>query len=473
MSIIEDVFMNILSMSTIATLIFILILIIRAHLKKKMSFSKISLLWIVFICTLIIPINFSSQLSIKNFIPLEDVAMVDLNKTYEYNDTDENLNITGNKIAETKVNYLSVFASIYAIVCLSMLAKDVCVYSQVVCLKNTPNIPKDIIEIFDYCKKKLNVKNDIMLIVQDKIKTPSLYGIKDTSILITNDILKLSNKELECIFIHELSHYKLKHHILYLLLNILRRVYWFNPFIHIAISKVKEDVEFAIDENVLKTNINKKDYLQTIIKILALNNGLKCPIPNICNEKAEVERRINQMKNIKNDTRYSILFIIALILCLSLITVSLASDDVKDDKKDVITEDVVVQKIEYMLPLKNANVTARMEERIHPITGEKVVHTGVDLVSNDSSDILAIADGKVIFAEFDNKTGNTIKILHDDGNTSVYAHGAEMFVTVGDKVTAGEKIMTVGSTGYAVGPHLHFELISSSGEYIDINGMFE
>ena len=212
MSIIEDVFMNILSMSTIATLIFILILIIRAHLKKKMSFSKISLLWIVFICTLIIPINFSSQLSIKNFIPLEDVAMVDLNKTYEYNDTDENLNITGNKIAETKVNYLSVFASIYAIVCLSMLAKDVCVYSQVVCLKNTPNIPKDIIEIFDYCKKKLNVKNDIMLVVQDKIKTPSLYGIKDTSILITNDILKLSNKELECIFIHELSHYKLKLH---------------------------------------------------------------------------------------------------------------------------------------------------------------------------------------------------------------------------------------------------------------------
>lgn len=81
----EKVFANILSMSTIASLIFVLILCVRYFLKKKLRFSKINLLWIVFICTLIIPIKFSSHLSIKNFFPSEkQISFIDMENAFEF-----------------------------------------------------------------------------------------------------------------------------------------------------------------------------------------------------------------------------------------------------------------------------------------------------------------------------------------------------------------------------------------------------
>lgn len=82
----EKVFADILSMSTIASLIFILTLCVRCFLKKKLRFSKINLLWIVFICTLIVPIKFSSHLSIKNFLPSEkQISFIDMENVFELN----------------------------------------------------------------------------------------------------------------------------------------------------------------------------------------------------------------------------------------------------------------------------------------------------------------------------------------------------------------------------------------------------
>ena len=82
---------------------------------------------------------------------------------------------------------------------------------------------------------------------------------------------------------------------------------------------------------------------------------------------------------------------------------------------------------------------------------------------------MAVMDGTVTFSEYVSNTGLTVKIEHKDGSTSVYAHGSEILVDVGDEVKAGDKIMLVGSTGMATGPHLHFEMINKDGEYIDVN----
>ncbi len=84
----EEIFANILSMSTIASLIFVLIMCVRQLLKNKISFSKLNLLWIVFICTLIIPIRFSSPLSIKNFLPEEkSISFINLENAIEVENT--------------------------------------------------------------------------------------------------------------------------------------------------------------------------------------------------------------------------------------------------------------------------------------------------------------------------------------------------------------------------------------------------
>lgn len=99
----EKIFANILSMSTIASFIFILTLCVRYFLKKKLRFSKINLLWIVFICTLIIPIKFSSHLSIKNFLPSEkQISFIDMENVFEF----ANLEVKSeNQIIDTHIPY--------------------------------------------------------------------------------------------------------------------------------------------------------------------------------------------------------------------------------------------------------------------------------------------------------------------------------------------------------------------------------
>ena len=96
-----------------------------------------------------------------------------------------------------------------------------------------------------------------------------------------------------------------------------------------------------------------------------------------------------------------------------------------------------------------------------------------DANTNVTDEIVATADGKVIFADYNGTRGNTVKIEHANGNTSVYSHGSKILVKDGDSVKAGDVIMTVGSTGMATGPHLHFEIINAQGEYVDVNQMFE
>lgn len=367
----------------------------------------------------------------------------------------------------------------------SLILKDVIVYSKLQKSNDEKvlKIQDTVYEIFEKCKMRLDLQSDINLIVQDKIKTPSLYGILKPKILITSDVLALSKSELECIFIHELNHYKAKHHYIYLVLLLLKRIYWFNPVIYFADKIIKQDLEYMVDEQVLSLLNDKKMYFKTIIKILAINSGLSCSIPNICNGKIEVERRIKQMKNKKIDTSFSIVLICIIILSLSMLTISLASEKVytnednqnlSDFSGEIISEENDVQtKAQIVKPLAGAIITSTFGERVNPITGEKIVHTGVDVTSQESDEIVSILDGKVILATYNSGRGNHIKIEHADGTVSTYSHGKELLVKEGDEVKAGEKIMIMGATGLATGKHLHFEIINSDGEYVDVNQIFE
>ena len=71
---------------------------------------------------------------------------------------------------------------------------------------------------------------------------------------------------------------------------------------------------------------------------------------------------------------------------------------------------------------------------------------------------IAANDGIVTKATYSNSYGNMIMIDHGGGVSTLYAHGSELLVNVGDMVSRGDPILKVGSTGWSTGPHLHFEI---------------
>jgi murein DD-endopeptidase MepM/ murein hydrolase activator NlpD len=91
-------------------------------------------------------------------------------------------------------------------------------------------------------------------------------------------------------------------------------------------------------------------------------------------------------------------------------------------------------------------------------------HKAIDLAANRGTDIFSAAAGKVITAKYSSSYGNHVVILHSNGYSTLYAHASKLLVKEGDKVSQGQVIALVGTTGYSTGNHLHFEIIQPNGK---------
>ena len=90
---------------------------------------------------------------------------------------------------------------------------------------------------------------------------------------------------------------------------------------------------------------------------------------------------------------------------------------------------------------------------------KKDFHTGLDIAAAKGSFIKSAFSGVVIKAEYSPTAGNYITMQHGDSLTTLYAHNQFLLVKEGDYVMQGQVVATVGETGNATGPHLHFEII--------------
>ena len=103
-------------------------------------------------------------------------------------------------------------------------------------------------------------------------------------------------------------------------------------------------------------------------------------------------------------------------------------------------------------------ITSYYGMRVHPITGQYKLHTGVDISAPTGVNFIAANDGIVTKAEYNSAYGKMVIIDHGGGISTLYAHGSEILVTVGQIVKKDDPILKVGSTGYSTGPHAHFEV---------------
>lgn len=95
------------------------------------------------------------------------------------------------------------------------------------------------------------------------------------------------------------------------------------------------------------------------------------------------------------------------------------------------------------------------------------VHRGLDIANKKGTEIAAADSGEVIWSDWDNSYGNFIKIRHDNGLVTCYAHMSERLVEVGARVRQGDIIGLMGSTGFSTGPHLHFEVRTEDNKRVN------
>ena len=109
-------------------------------------------------------------------------------------------------------------------------------------------------------------------------------------------------------------------------------------------------------------------------------------------------------------------------------------------------------------PVKGGWVSSSFGSRMHPMTGKKQFHRGVDIPGKPGALVLAVADGVVVRSEKNGNYGWMVEIDHGDSYTTLYGHNRKNLVNVGETVIKGQGIAEIGSTGRSTGPHVHFEV---------------
>jgi murein DD-endopeptidase MepM/ murein hydrolase activator NlpD len=118
-----------------------------------------------------------------------------------------------------------------------------------------------------------------------------------------------------------------------------------------------------------------------------------------------------------------------------------------------------------VMPLRGP-LTSRFGYRRHPLFGRRHFHAGIDIAAPRGTPVRAAAAGTVIFAGWYGGYGKLVILDHGEGASTLYGHLSAILVAAGARVARDQVIGQVGSTGYATGPHLHFE-VRQGGRPVD------
>ena len=109
-------------------------------------------------------------------------------------------------------------------------------------------------------------------------------------------------------------------------------------------------------------------------------------------------------------------------------------------------------------PVEFSRVSSGFAMRFHPILKKFKAHLGTDFAASTGTPARTVGDGVVSFAGWQTGYGNVIFVTHRNNTETVYAHLSKINVKRGQQVAQGQTVGLVGSTGWATGPHLHFEV---------------
>ena len=138
--------------------------------------------------------------------------------------------------------------------------------------------------------------------------------------------------------------------------------------------------------------------------------------------------------------------------------IELKTEYLNDMEARLLQQSVLKNALPNSSPVNAAFNSSSFGWRLDPFNGNKAFHEGLDFTAATGTAIYAAAGGIVSAAEQTPDYGKIVKIDHGSGLETRYAHASKLLVTVGQRVTKGQVIAEVGSTGRSTGPHLHYEI---------------
>lgn len=369
-----NIVQEIVYLGAIASLLVLMILLIKKLFHKTMSPKWHYYIWALLIIRLLVPYVPDSSFSVLNLVyavteqsnllenRVENTLLYGPNGTGEKpskelqastanagtdknNELPQQVDLPVETQTAGKLSYQQVFAVLWlaGVAALSIYTLYANITFAVKLRKYYRELDDPRIEaVFQECKRQLNIKGRIKLLTSPIARTPSLYTALHTSILLSEEHMKqLSDREIRYIFLHELTHYKRKDIVVNWLLMLLQIIYFFHPLLWYAFFKIHEDCEISCDAEVLKYfgEDEHQEYGSTILKLLRLQADSRfIPVTaGIGKHKSSYRRRIIMIKQFKKYRWTHTLATLLLILAVGL--VGLTGCNLKETDKNTTTNE--------------------------------------------------------------------------------------------------------------------------------------
>ncbi|NOU75115.1 hypothetical protein GC098_27645 [Paenibacillus sp. LMG 31458] len=311
-----DLFDWVWSVSTMASVLVVLIVVMQHVLRHRLKPRWHYLMWLLVIIRLILPWGPESEFSIYNWIGYTDAVHSAVQVNQEELLTRA---VVSESAAQSIYRNLVVvwlvgmcFLGIYTIRINRKFARK---------MKNETVAITDerILELFDQCKKMMSINKPIALVESCNLATPTLFGFVKPQLIMPKTILNsLNDDQLQHVFLHELAHSKRNDIGVNWFMHALLIIHWFNPVLWYAYRRMREDQEIASDALALSclTPDKSQDYGYTLIKLL---ENFSRPVQavgnvNLTGSKIQLQRRIKMIKQFKaNSYRWSFLGIATMI----------------------------------------------------------------------------------------------------------------------------------------------------------------
>ncbi|MGO4346032.1 M56 family metallopeptidase [Paenibacillus sp. MCAF9] len=348
--------------SLMASMLVVLIVMIKWMLRNKLQPKWHYLLWFPVVIRLVLPWAPESSYSVYNLLPMKQQlsnesllgSLDDISNLYERKNQLKNnvdspsewtlkdpsdvivhssANVPEKQVLakQSFVDLLSkitlrdilLFGWLLGVIILSLvtLIANINVYRRI---KKQPNVTHPaVLQVFEQCKRQMSVKQPILLTVTDAVPSPAVYGFMKPRILLSSSLIRsMDADQFRYIFNHELAHIKRRDVAMNWLMHVLVILHWFNPIMWVVYARMRADQEVACDALALSYihAEHKAAYGQTIINLLEHYTGARRypGLVGLSSNYKHLKRRILMIKHFKkNSMRLSVLGLATLLTVCS------------------------------------------------------------------------------------------------------------------------------------------------------------